>query len=108
MIPFEEIIEDLNDVLELRGRDRFKWKSEAAQKEIRARFAEGYDLADFKKVHRTMFSHWKGNQRMEGFLRPSTLYRASKFPGYLAMQMRSGSLSQSASMTASNLKDWDN
>lgn len=83
-IPFDEIVEDLNDVIGLVGRHRFKSQSEYIRKEIRGRWAEGYRLEDFKHVHRAQVSHWLNDPKMRKHLAPDTLYRASKFPKYLA------------------------
>lgn len=49
---------------------------------INARVAEGFTFPDFCTVHRNMTTAWKGGP-MEKYLRPATLYRASKFQGYL-------------------------
>ena len=72
-----EVIADLNQV----ASKKFK-STPDVNKLIHARIAEGFTLADFRTVHRNMTRAWKG-QEMEKYLRPSTLYRASKFQGYL-------------------------
>ena len=49
---------------------------------INARLSEGHTVADFFKVHETKWAEWKGTE-MEKYFRPETLYRPSKFEGYL-------------------------
>lgn len=81
-IPYQEIIDDLNIVLGLTGSKRYR-VGEACKKDIRVRFGEGYTFEDFKIVHRSRAARWLNDPEMRQFLRPSTLYRASKFQGYL-------------------------
>lgn len=50
---------------------------------IYARLAQDFDIDDFKAVHRIKAGQWLDNPDMRKYLRPSTLYCASKFEGYL-------------------------
>lgn len=77
-IPYREVINHLNKVCDR----EFKWQSEATRRLIRARWQEGYRLDDFKRVIDTMYSEWH-NTNFEKYLRPETLFRASKFESYL-------------------------
>lgn len=77
-IPFEEIIADLNE----QSGKKFRHKSAITQSLIRARFRDGFTLADFKKVHRIKAAEWRGTD-MDQYLCPTTLYRPSKFEKYL-------------------------
>lgn len=77
----KEIIDDLNQKAGKRYR-----MIEATKKMIRARLAEGFTVEDFKRVHTNMCSHWKDDPIMNRYLRPSTLYRPSKFESYLNME----------------------
>lgn len=54
----------------------------ATQKVIQARQAEGFSEEDFRKVIDIKVETWKGTD-MEQYLRPETLFRASKMDGYL-------------------------
>lgn len=81
-IPFQDIIDDLNQVLNLEGREKFR-VGKACEKDIRARYSEGYEFEDFQVVHRKRAMRWLHDPDRRQYLRPSTLYRASKFPGYL-------------------------
>ncbi len=49
---------------------------------LRGRFRDGFTVADCKKVVDNKVSEWKGTE-MEKYLRPSTLFQALKFDGYL-------------------------
>ena len=71
----------LNDLNEKGG---FRYRPGAANiKIIQARLAEGYTLEDFQIVHDKMIERWANDDNMYQYLRPSTLYCASKFEGYL-------------------------
>ena len=86
---YREIVDDLNAVT---GRN-FTTTAPATQRLIRARCAEGFTLDDFKAVHRVKARQWKGDPKWSRFLRPSTLYAASKFEGYL-QEAKDGSQSE--------------
>lgn len=82
-IPFGEILAYLN---ERTGRS-FKPNSEATRRSIRARWAEGFRLEDFKRVvdnkcYPPRDGGWLGDPKMELFLRPGTLF-GTKFEAYL-------------------------
>jgi len=79
-IPYEEIINDLNEKA-----DKHYRVTEATKKLIKARWQEGFRLEDFKRVHSNMCLRWKNDEKMNQYLRPSTLYRPSKFESYLNM-----------------------
>lgn len=73
----KEIIEYLNHVTN----SKYRYKTAATQKLLNARINEGYTLADFKRVIDVKASQWL-NSDMEKFLRPSTLFNATKFDNY--------------------------
>lgn len=77
-IPYAEIISYLN---EKAGKD-FRASGKDHQKHIRARFSEGFTIDDFKVVIDNMVSYWKGDPKMDGYLRPRTLF-GTKFEDYL-------------------------
>ena len=56
--------------------------SKGTQRLIRARLNEGFTVEDFKTVIKVKSEQWKGDIKMDCFLRPQTLF-ASKFEGYL-------------------------
>ncbi|MCC6963735.1 MAG: conserved phage C-terminal domain-containing protein [candidate division Zixibacteria bacterium] len=77
-IPYNEIIADLNSVT---GRT-YRLNTPATLRLIKARWAEGFRLEDFRKVHRTKFAEWNGDPEFRNYLRPETLY-SPKFESYL-------------------------
>jgi uncharacterized phage protein (TIGR02220 family) len=77
-IPYEEIISDFN---EKSGKKFIVTKD--VRKLIKERFEDGFLFKHFQKVHAVMTEKWLHDPKMEQYLRPSTLYRASKFQGYL-------------------------
>lgn len=56
--------------------------SKATQSHINARLAEGFSLEDFFTVIDKKCAEWKGDPKMEKYLRPETLF-GSKFESYL-------------------------
>ncbi|WP_231952002.1 conserved phage C-terminal domain-containing protein [Pediococcus claussenii] len=56
---------------------------EGNRKVVRARLNEGYSKRDLKLVVDFKTSEWKNNPDMNKYLRPSTLFQASKFDNYL-------------------------
>jgi uncharacterized phage protein (TIGR02220 family) len=61
----------------------FSPKSESTLKLIRARMADGFSVEDFKLVIDNKCAEWSGDPKMSRYLRPSTLFCASKFEEYL-------------------------
>ena len=57
---------------------------------INARLNEGYTEADLIAVVEDRCRRWKGDAKMEEYLRPSTLFNAGKFEGYLQMARANG------------------
>jgi uncharacterized phage protein (TIGR02220 family) len=50
---------------------------------ILERIKEGYELNDFKKAVDNQVVEWANDEKMNKFLRPSTLFQKSKFDGYV-------------------------
>ena len=75
---FKEVISYLNE----QANTSFKSGNKANQRLISARVDEGYKLEDFKTVVDNMVAKWKGTE-WEQYLRPQTLFQASKFENYL-------------------------
>lgn len=100
-IPYEEIVADLNDVLDLQGNRRFRVGA-TVRRLIAARFADNpdLDLDAFKHVHRVKWQEW-GETEYHKFLRPETLY-GPKFQSYLSQPSRTGNYSP---VTVKNLKE---
>ena len=75
--PYKAVIDCLNKSAGTQYRD----KSKDTRKHIKARFDDGFTLADFENVIQKKCAEWMGTD-MEKYLRPSTLF-GSKFESYL-------------------------
>ena len=75
--PFKEIIEYLNE----KAGTNFKSTTKSTQRDITARFNEGFKLEDFQKVINKKVVEWKDSEYAK-YLRPETLF-GKKFEGYL-------------------------
>lgn len=74
---YRQVITHLND----KAGTSYKATSQATQRHINARIADGYTIEDFYTVIDKKCAEWKGTD-MEKYLRPETLF-GSKFEGYL-------------------------
>ena len=74
----EEVIEFLNSELDT----SYKANSKQILKLIKKLVENGYTVSDFKKVILNKKNRWKGTE-YEIYLRPSTLFRESRFEEYL-------------------------
>lgn len=87
-VPYKEIISYLNE----KTGKKLRWDVKSNQKEIKARFNEGYTLDDFKTVIDKKYNEWgrkptkeelqRGIKDMRIYLRPKTLFD-SNFDVYL-------------------------
>lgn len=77
------IVDDVIRFLNEKTGKRYSSKAAANQKLILARINEGATLEDFKTVIENKVRSWKGDHYWDKYLRPSTLFQASKFEGYL-------------------------
>jgi phage replication O-like protein O len=57
----------------------------ANQKFIKARLGDGHTISDLKAVIDHKTAEWKDDRKMVAYLRPSTLFNASNFEGYLSI-----------------------
>lgn len=78
------IISYLND----RAGKKFKADSKENIRHISGRLSEGYVLEDFYHVIDVKVEQWKSDSIMDGFLRPETLFRPTKFPAYLNEKLK--------------------
>lgn len=77
-LPFAEIITYLNNLTN----SRYKMNSKKTKELIRARFNEGYQLEDFKRVIEIKSEEWRNAPVWSKYLRPETLF-GTKFESYL-------------------------
>nr|DAW96875.1 MAG TPA: DnaD like replication protein [Caudoviricetes sp.] len=73
-----EIISCLNE----KTKKHYKANTPKTVRLIRARLKEGFTIEDFKAVIEKKCDDWLGNEKMERYLRPETLF-GTKFEGYL-------------------------
>lgn len=66
-----------------RAGTNFQATSKATARIVRARLADGQSEADLRRVVDVKCAEWLGDARMRKFLRPSTLFNATKFENYL-------------------------
>lgn len=74
----EEIFRYLND----KTGKNYTGRSKAQRDHIIARLKEGYTVDEFKKVIDNKVAAWKGDPKMDQYLRPETLF-STKFETYL-------------------------
>lgn len=74
---------DIVDFLNINAGSNFKESSKTTKTLIAARLKEGFTVEDFKTVILNKCRSWNNDPNMAQYLRPSTLFAASKFEGYL-------------------------
>ena len=79
IIPCKEIIDYLN----VKSGKNFSPSSRTTKGHIAARWKEGFGLDEFKRVIDHQCAKWKGDPKMEEYLRPQTLFNGEKFESYL-------------------------
>lgn len=84
MPAVSEIIAYLND----RAGTKYRVYSRSTQELIKGRLDERYTVEDFKRVIDNMAAQWKGDPKMEQYLRPETLFKRSHFESYLNTKPR--------------------
>ena len=75
---YKEVIDYLNE----KASKGFKASTRKNQELIKARMNEGFNVEDFKKVIDNKVLTWKGDSKMDQYLRPVTLF-GTKFESYL-------------------------
>lgn len=83
-----DVIEAVSFMNSLYGRN-FDVNSQSTTKNLTARIKQ-YGLEKVKKVIANRWEEWKDNERMKKHLRPSTIFRSSKFDKYLEEVLTSG------------------
>ncbi len=76
-IPYAEVVAALNEA----AGTHYRASSAKTRRLVRARWAEGYRLEDFRAVAETMAERWGRDPKMRAYLRPETLF-GPKFEGY--------------------------
>lgn len=78
----KESISTIVSYLNEKAGTKYRASTEKTQSKIKARLADGYSIEDFKTVIDKMCAEWIGDEKMERFLRPETLF-GPKFESYL-------------------------
>ncbi len=81
-MPFIDKVKYIVEHLNEKAGKRYKPTSKDTQTLIRARMNDGYSMEDFVAVIDKMTTKWKGDAKMDDYLRPSTLF-GTKFENYL-------------------------
>lgn len=80
-------IKEIIDYLNKKTNSHYKYNIKSTISSISERLKEGFTLEDFKIVIDKKCDEWLGTE-YEKFLRPSTLFRPSKFESYLNQKPR--------------------
>lgn len=91
---FEDSILEIVEHLNQRAGKNFRHTTKATAAAIRARLREGFTVQDCKDVIDHRVAQWGMNPKMQQYLRPSTLFRPSKFEGYLDAARKSNTINQ--------------
>lgn len=83
----KDIYISIVDFLNEKAGTAYKATSKKTQSLINARISEGFSLDDFKRVIENMCAEWLGNDKMQPYLRPETLF-GTKFESYLNAKTR--------------------
>ena len=97
----EQIVSCLNE----KAGTAFRASTRQTRKHIHARLAEGYSPQDFEAVIAYKVSKWKDDPRMQGYLRPETLFGA-KFEGYLQEARQQTAVYQNIVPDTGLLDEW--
>ncbi|WP_438317154.1 conserved phage C-terminal domain-containing protein [Sporosarcina sp. FA9] len=84
------------DYLNEKAQKDFKATSKPTERLVKARYQEGYNLDDFKKVIDWKVREWLNNPHWQKYLRPSTLFNATHFENYLE-ETRGGKTEENSS-----------
>lgn len=78
----KEIYLSIVSYLNEKAGTKFKVSTAKTKSAIHARLSEGFTIDDFKEVIDKKCAEWIGDEKMEKYLRPETLF-GTKFEGYL-------------------------
>ena len=77
-----EVVEVI-DYLNQKAGTKYRATTAATKRLVGARLKEGFTVDDFKKVIDNKVADWLADEKMKNYLRPNTLFQASKFESYL-------------------------
>jgi len=79
----ENNVKEVVEYLNLITGSKYKSSTKSHIENISARLNDGHSIEELKRVIDSKSSEWLNNKDMVQYLRPSTLFQASKFQGYL-------------------------
>lgn len=80
---YTDEIKEIIDYLNEKANKHFKYDSVETVRLINARLNDKYTIEEFKYVIDVKVAEWKNDKEMNQYLRPSTLFNATKFENYL-------------------------
>ena len=78
-----EVVKEVIDYLNQKAGTKYRATTAATKRLVGARLKEGFTVDDCKKVIDNKVADWLGDEKMKNYLRPNTLFQASKFESYL-------------------------
>lgn len=79
----QEAVKEVIDYLNQKAGTKYRSTTEATKRLVGARLKEGFTVDDCKKVIDNKVADWLDDEKMKNYLRPNTLFQASKFESYL-------------------------
>ena len=76
-------VKEIIDFLNITLHSKYKHTTKSHSENISARLNDGHSVDDLKLVIKSKANEWLNDKVMAQYLRPSTLFQASKFQGYL-------------------------
>lgn len=78
-----EGVKEVIDYLNQKAGTKYRATTAATKRLVGARLKEGFTVDDCKKVIDNKVADWLTDEKMKNYLRPNTLFQASKFESYL-------------------------
>lgn len=78
-----EVVKEVIDYLNQKAGTKYRSTTAATKRLVGARIKEGFTVDDCKKVIDNKVADWLSDEKMKNYLRPNTLFQASKFESYL-------------------------
>lgn len=78
-----EVVKEVIDYLNQKAGTKYRSTTAATKRLVGARLKEGFTVDDCKKVIDNKVTDWLNDEKMKNYLRPNTLFQASKFESYL-------------------------
>lgn len=79
----QEAVKEVIDYLNQKAGTKYRATTAATKRLVGARLKEGFTVDDCKKVIDNKVADWLTDEKMKNYLRPNTLFQASKFESYL-------------------------